>query len=153
MSIIIKTESESETKNEGLKLSRELAKIKGPAVILCRGDLGTGKTTFIQGFAKGLGVKGKVKSPSFTLMKEYKIKKAGFRKLYHIDCYRVNSSREVKSLIGREEILEKPQNIVIIEWGERADGAINKKTADIYFQTEGESKRTIKIIWRKKESL
>ena len=75
-------------------------------VIALKGDLGGGKTTFVQGFAKGLGIKGKILSPTFNIYKNYKM-------FYHFDCYRIKNSKEILDLHFKE-IIQNPKNIVII---------------------------------------
>lgn len=97
------------------KLAKKLAKkYKKGAVILFQGPLGSGKTTFIQTFAKALGVTGRIISPTFILMKPYDLPKS-LRKLYHLDLYRLENQQQIESL-GLEEIWNNPQNIVLIEW-------------------------------------
>tara|TARA_B100000902_G_scaffold186578_1_gene178860 strand:- start:96 stop:524 length:429 start_codon:yes stop_codon:yes gene_type:complete len=83
-------------------------------IIALIGDLGSGKTTFSQGFARGLGIKEKVISPTFKLVSEY----YGQILLLHIDCYRLKNINEFL-IIGGEEILSKKDAIVLIEWPER----------------------------------
>ena len=83
-------------------------------IIALIGDLGSGKTTFSQGFAKGLGIEEKVISPTFKLVSEY----YGQKPLFHIDCYRLKNINEFL-IIGGEEILSKKDVIVLIEWPER----------------------------------
>lgn len=101
---------------ETFALGENLGKsCRGGEVILLLGNLGAGKTCFAQGIAHGLGVKGKVNSPTFNLMKVYKIK-AGV--LCHIDAYRLNSGNDLIS-IGLDDYLEKKDAIVVIEWAER----------------------------------
>jgi len=123
------TKSASETKRLGEDfakriIKKEYKKRRKKAFVIClKGDLGGGKTTFVQGFAKGLGIEGKVLSPTFVIMKKFSIpcireKESFYRYLYHIDCYRIDSSKEVNSL-GLKEIVSDPQNIVIIEWVDR----------------------------------
>jgi tRNA threonylcarbamoyladenosine biosynthesis protein TsaE len=75
----ITTKSFEETQEFGRKLAEELKPLKNKATVFAlRGDLGGGKTTFTQGFAKGLGVKGKILSPTFNIMKRFKTNKEGF---------------------------------------------------------------------------
>ena len=101
--------SEFETKNFASRLAK---KIKSGSVIALNGDLGSGKTTFSQGFAKGLGVDQHVGSPTFKLVSEYYGSKM---KLYHVDCYRLNSSEEFLNL-GGENLLLPHDGVTLIEW-------------------------------------
>lgn len=84
------------------------------ALVLLHGSLGAGKTLFAHGFARGLGIKSNVSSPSYTLMNEYR---DGDRCLYHLDLYRINCFEEVVD-IGLFEILNAGQPC-LIEWAER----------------------------------
>jgi len=88
---------------------------QGGEVILLLGNLGAGKTCLTQGIAKGLGVKEKVNSPTFNIMKIYKIKTGV---LCHIDAYRLNSGHDLE-MIGVDDYLGKKDAVVVIEWAER----------------------------------
>ncbi|MEI6835239.1 MAG: tRNA (adenosine(37)-N6)-threonylcarbamoyltransferase complex ATPase subunit type 1 TsaE [Candidatus Falkowbacteria bacterium] len=88
---------------------------QGGEVFLLSGDLGAGKTCLTQGLARGLGVKGKVNSPTFNIMKIYKTK---IGHLCHIDAYRLNSGSDLK-MIGLDDYLEKKDTVVVIEWAEK----------------------------------
>ena len=101
--------SEFETKNFASKISK---KVKKGSVVALNGDLGSGKTTFTQGFAKGLGVKQHVGSPTFKLVSEYS---GSIMKLYHVDCYRLNSIEEFLNL-GGENLLLPYDGVTLIEW-------------------------------------
>jgi len=104
------------TPEETFALGENLGKsCHGGEVILLLGNLGAGKTCFTQGIAYGLGIKGKVNSPTFNLMKVYKIKTGV---LCHIDAYRLNSGNDLIA-IGLDDYLEKKDAIVVIEWAER----------------------------------
>ncbi|MBM4143849.1 MAG: tRNA (adenosine(37)-N6)-threonylcarbamoyltransferase complex ATPase subunit type 1 TsaE [Lentisphaerae bacterium] len=94
--------------------ARLVRRLRGPAVIALHGDLGSGKTCFVQGLARALGVAAAVTSPTFTLVNEYR----GKRPLYHIDLYRIRHPNELFG-IGFEEYLES-DGITAIEWAERA---------------------------------
>lgn len=83
-----------------------------------RGELGGGKTTFLQGFAAGLGIKDRVLSPTFVLMKRFEINHSSFDSFYHFDCYRINEEKEILEL-GFEKIISSPRNIIAIEWADR----------------------------------
>lgn len=94
------------------------AAIRPGQVIALRGDLGTGKTTFVQGLARGLGVRSRVSSPTFVLVNEYT--GADGVRLAHVDTYRLGSLAlgEAKD-IGLEELLEDGDAVVAIEWADR----------------------------------
>jgi tRNA threonylcarbamoyladenosine biosynthesis protein TsaE len=122
-----------QTQNIAEKLAKEL---KG--VIALTGDLGAGKTTFTQGFAKGLGIKEKIISPTFVLMRIHKIPKSK-KVLYHIDLYRLEDNQFEN--LGLEEIINDPKNIVLIEWAEKAKKLLPRNTTWIQFEVEGDSRR------------
>ncbi|MFZ5559331.1 MAG: tRNA (adenosine(37)-N6)-threonylcarbamoyltransferase complex ATPase subunit type 1 TsaE, partial [Patescibacteria group bacterium] len=93
-------------------LAREVIKakpkIKKSLIFGLVGELGAGKTTFIKAFARGFGIRKRLTSPSFVLMKKYK-------NFYHIDCYRIKTPEDILAL-DFKEIISNPKNIVLIEW-------------------------------------
>lgn len=105
---------------------------KHAVVVSLEGELGSGKTTFSQGFAKGLGVKERVLSPTFVIVKPYKIRNTRYEVFYHIDCYRLKKPEELLEL-GFKEIVENPNAIVLIEWGNRVKRILPKHTVRISF--------------------
>lgn len=105
-------------------------------VITFRGDLGAGKTTFIQTLAKALGVEEIVQSPTYVLMKRYDISYRHFKSLIHIDAYRLNGAQEFSAL-RPEQFLNDPANLVCIEWPERIEGALPKPDLIIKFSSRG----------------
>ncbi len=109
------------------------------------GELGAGKTTFAQGFAKGLGVKEKILSPTFILLREFKIKHPFFRTLYHVDCYRLdNPARELLHL-GFKKIIADPRAIVVIEWADRIQKILPRDFFWIQFRYGDKNKRSITL--------
>lgn len=132
------THFEKETKDFARNFAK---KIKGGIIILT-GELGAGKTTFVQGFAKGLGIKDKIISPTFVLIRQHKIKNK--KNLYHIDLYRLEAIKELQS-IGLKEICSNPNNIVLIEWGEKAKDILPKNTIWIKFENLEGNKRRITV--------
>ena len=128
---------------ETQKIAKEMAKtLKGGEVFVLTGDLGAGKTTFIQGVAKGLGVEQNLTSPTFVLMKIYNTKNN--LKLVHLDCYRINSAAALSDL-GLDEIFEDKKNITVIEWGERVEDVLPENVVRLKYEYVGEGKRFIKI--------
>lgn len=126
------------------------------------GELGSGKTTFVQGLARGLGIKQRIISPTFIIIREYKVSppRSPFGHLgggeattstpvrcsafYHVDLYRVENERGIEGL-GLEEILGDPENIVAVEWAEKVKNILPRKRIDIYFEYLEENKRKITI--------
>src|SRR3954465_9577478 len=86
--------------------------LSGGDVVVLTGDLGAGKTTFVQGAAAALGVTEPVVSPTFTLVREYR----GSRPIHHVDVYRLDRIQDVIDL-GVEELLD-PEGVTFIEWGD-----------------------------------
>lgn len=123
---------------ETQKLGEELAKrVQNGGVICLYGDLGAGKTTLVQGIARGLGIKQKVVSPTFIIVRKY-------GQLWHVDLYRLRNLLEIKDL-GLEELWQDKRNIVVVEWPERAVGLWPKNAIKITLETVGESERKISI--------
>ncbi|HVZ11059.1 MAG TPA: tRNA (adenosine(37)-N6)-threonylcarbamoyltransferase complex ATPase subunit type 1 TsaE [Candidatus Paceibacterota bacterium] len=118
--------------------------VNGPVVVGLEGELGAGKTTFVQAFAAALGISEKLKSPTFTILKKYKIAAGPFTHLYHIDCYRLRDSGDLKAL-GIEEILRQPDAVILIEWPERVADILPAKRITIHIDHVAEQKRRIII--------
>ena len=127
----IVTKSARETQELGKKLANNL---KGGIVALY-GELGSGKTTFVQGLAAGLGIKKRIVSPTFIFIRQYS-------NFYHIDLYRIEKPEDARGL-GLEEILGDPANIVVIEWAEKIKNLLPKKRIDVKFKILGENERKI----------
>ena len=123
------TKTPKQTSNLGKKFA---ALLKSGDIVFLKGDLGSGKTTFVQGVVKAFGNKGFARSSSFTLVNEYD---ANGLKLFHIDLYRLDPSSVWN--IGIEEYLFSG-NISLIEWADRLVGAEN----DNYWNVEIESMRS-----------
>src|SRR3972149_1991176 len=96
------TKSARETQSFGQALAADIVSGKVSHVLALKGELGSGKTTFVQGLAKGLGVKKRITSPTFILMREYAIshQPLAISYLYHVDLYRLEGdlSREIENL-------------------------------------------------------
>ena len=139
------TESFSATQVAGQSFAREILahKTQKTAVVLAlKGDLGAGKTTFLQGLAKGLGIREVVNSPTFVIMKKFKIPSSNFKFFYHFYLYRLNSPDEVLQL-DFQEIIFNPQNIVAIEWPEKLGNLLPKNSMLINFSHLSEDTREI----------
>ena len=116
---------------ETQSLAKKLAKNVIPgSIISLVGELGTGKTTFTKGFARQMGIKDHVTSPTFKLVSEYQGEKY---KLNHIDAYRMNGPEDFLN-IGGEEYLTSKNSITIIEWGDLLIDILSSKTITINFK-------------------
>ena len=140
------TKSSQETKEFSKKIFRELFKLnKNRSCIICLyGDLGSGKTTFVQGLAEELGIKEIVNSPTFLIMKKYKSVNNKKYTLYHFDCYRIFDYQEILDL-GWEEIISDKNNIIVIEWPEKIKKILPEERLDIKFKFVDENVRKINL--------
>ncbi|MBU4298729.1 tRNA (adenosine(37)-N6)-threonylcarbamoyltransferase complex ATPase subunit type 1 TsaE [Patescibacteria group bacterium] len=150
------TDNPSQTKKLGERLAKKILMAypkKTAKVFGLEGNLGSGKTTFLQGFAKGLGIKQKILSPTFIIMRKFEIRNPKsetnskfqfpkFQTFYHIDCYRIEQLKEVLDL-GFREIVKNPQNIVAIEWADRIRKILPKTTLMLKFKFLDKNKRLI----------
>jgi tRNA threonylcarbamoyladenosine biosynthesis protein TsaE len=130
--------SAAQTQRLGMRLGELL---RGAELILLNGQLGTGKTTFTQGLAAGMGISGNINSPTFTLLKEY----AGQHEsrpgpaLYHFDLYRLDDPEEIFTL-GFEEYFAG-DGVCVVEWAEKADLYWPTDHLDIRLKMLSETKR------------
>ena len=115
-------------------------------VISLKGDLGAGKTTFTQMLAKELGIEETITSPTFVIQKRYEIKKGPdpFKKLIHIDAYRLDSSDELLRL-DWEDLISNPENIICLEWPERVADIIPEDSVSINIEMGYGGERKIEI--------
>ncbi|MEW5805663.1 MAG: tRNA (adenosine(37)-N6)-threonylcarbamoyltransferase complex ATPase subunit type 1 TsaE [Patescibacteria group bacterium] len=131
----------------GLFLNQKLP--QGPLVFALSGPLGAGKTNFIQGLAKALGIKESINSPSFVVMKSFPISNnsqlaiSHKRFLWHIDCWRLNQ-KDLEEL-GLKEILANSENIVCLEWAEKVKKILPKGTIRINLEHKAKNQRRISI--------
>ena len=139
------TKSAKETREFGKKIS---ASLKGGDVLALTGDLGSGKTTFVQGLANGLKIEKRVLSPTFIIMRKYEVsanaKIEGIKYFYHIDLYRLEDDVEKELInLGARDILGNKETVVVIEWAEKATGLYPKDTTRLSFSDMGNDKRKI----------
>lgn len=142
-----KSFSSAETKKLGEQFGANLRSQKtGATVLALSGDLGAGKTTFAQGFLKGLGARGRAVSPTFVIMRRHGIAKArsGFRNVFHIDAYRLKDPKAL-AMLGFKEILTDARNVVFIEWAEKVKKLLPKQTTWLKFE-HGKKEHERRII-------
>jgi len=110
-----------------------------PRLVILRGDLGAGKTTLVKGIAATLGAADpeEVTSPTFTLVHEYQGTKL---RLYHLDLYRLETERELATL-GLEEMIESPDALVLVEWGEKFPSVVSRATGEVAIENLGGDER------------
>ncbi len=132
------TKSAKETFEVGRKIGSSL---KGSEILALVGELGAGKTTFIQGLANGMGIKNKIVSPTFILMRSYEGEKLT---LYHLDLYRLEGDikTQVKEL-GIDDFWGRNDNVTVVEWADKSKEVFPEKTIWINFEKINEDERKI----------
>ncbi|MFA5792078.1 MAG: tRNA (adenosine(37)-N6)-threonylcarbamoyltransferase complex ATPase subunit type 1 TsaE [Candidatus Paceibacterota bacterium] len=143
--------------SKDIKETRQIAKIflkeilknrnmqKGAIVVGLSGDLGSGKTAFVQSVAKHLNIKNKINSPTFVIIKKYIIKKTkDYNFLFHLDAYRLKNEKELSHL-GWEEIIKEKGNLVFIEWPENVQKIIPKDSFYVYFSHQKNGSRKLEF--------
>ncbi len=132
-----------DTKKLGQELAKEILKRKGEAafVVFLDGDLGTGKTTLVKEIIFALGVKEKVKSPTFTIIEPYELNNEN---IYHVDLYRIIDPNELE-IIGLREYLNESKAIIFIEWPEKSYGYLKKFDLKISLKHLSENERKCRI--------
>ena len=132
------THSPAETEELGCRLGRTL---RPGTVVAYFGGLGMGKTAFTRGLAQGLGCRGRVTSPTFTIVNEYE---GGRLPLFHFDMYRLNSADDLFD-IGWEDYLARG-GVCAVEWSEQVSGAVPEDAVLVDIaRGEGENDRIITI--------
>ena len=132
-----------DTRKLGQELAKEILKRKGEAafVVFLDGDLGTGKTTLVKEIIFALGVKEKVKSPTFTIIEPYELNNEN---IYHVDLYRIIDPTELE-IIGLREYLNESKAIIFIEWPEKSYGYLKKFDLKISLKHLSENERKCRI--------
>jgi len=125
----------------GEKLATSL---NGGEVVALYGNLGAGKTAFVQGLALALGVKNKVNSPTFNIMKAYKTKHQKIKQLCHIDAYRLSGFQDLLD-IGVQDYLEDKNALVVIEWADKIKEILPKNVIKVSIKSVNEFVREINI--------
>jgi len=137
MNLTIITKSPEETK----KLGKEVGKLARPGDLLAfYGELGAGKTCFIQGISQGLEVKDYVTSPSFTIINEYQ----GKIPIFHFDLFRLNNAEEILELSYKEYFYG--EGLTVIEWAEKIERFLPKEHLKIDIKFKDRYQRTISFI-------
>ena len=155
--MIYKSSSSADTKKFAEKIAKRIANSrsrianrKHATILALVGDLGSGKTTFVQGFFRGLGIKKRATSPTFILMRRVTLPPTrypllAFKNVYHIDVCRLKKPQELLKL-GFKEILENPRNVVLIEWADKVKKILPRKILRLTFvHGRAEKFRTIRI--------
>lgn len=131
---------ETKSVEETWEVAQEFAKdLKAGDVVCLEGDLGAGKTTFTQGLAAALGVKGRVTSPTFCIVQEHR----GGNFLVHMDLYRLKDEADVEA-VGWDDYLARGA-ILVVEWPDRAGGLLPPDARKVVIRSCGDDARTIDI--------
>ncbi len=133
------TTSPSETGKIGKMFGKKALSTVGPVFFSLYGNLGSGKTTFLKGFAKGVGVKEEVTSPTFLIYKKYEAEEG--KNFYHFDAYRIEGKD--LSPLGFEGIIKEKKNIIATEWSENIEEKIPKEAVKISFSFLDPKKRRL----------
>jgi len=131
----LETSSPEETEAAGDELGRRL---RPGDLVLLRGELGAGKTTFVRGIARGIGSAAPVASPTFQLVRIY----PGRVQLAHVDLYRLEQGDDLRDL-GLDELLDA--GAVVVEWGDRINKTVGADAAMISIEHLGGDRRLIRI--------
>ena len=115
-----------------------------PGHVALSGDLGAGKTTLVQAIARELGVTETVTSPTFVVMKQYKLARSRFVTLVHIDAYRIEDEEELDVLHVRD-LFEDSANLVVVEWPEKAPSYTSDSTIHIHGTVADDGGRNFEI--------
>lgn len=142
------TNNEEETEKLGEEFAKEL---KTRDVVFLIGELGAGKTTFVKGVAKGLGIESRIISPTFVVLRthtvkneELRIKTQGIKTLYHLDLYRLESVNDIKN-IDIDNYANDKTGVVFVEWPEKAEGFI-KPAWEVKFESLKNDKHKITTV-------
>jgi tRNA threonylcarbamoyladenosine biosynthesis protein TsaE len=148
------SKSKSQTQKIAVKLAKKIVSKgagKSAQVVALIGDLGSGKTAFVQGFIKFFGIKTHIPSPTFVIYRRYLIhaEASGFKNIYHFDLYRIQKPKEIIDLDFKKIInppVGGPRNIVLIEWPEKILKLLPKNTIKVFLShSKREKERKIEI--------
>lgn len=141
------SQSPEDTQKIAAKLAEQfLARMSGRSgalVVALEGELGAGKTTFVQGFAKVLGITEQPKSPTFNLVKQYPVPGTPHI-LWHVDCYRLTGHTDLAAL-DLHTAFANPHNIMLVEWAQNIADALPTDTIVIRFDHADGDKRKITV--------
>ncbi len=138
------TSAAAETEQLGRDLGAELGRprcrpLGAGTTWLLTGEMGAGKTVLIRGVCRGLGVRGRIRSPGFTLVTSYR----GEIPIVHVDLYRLEDPAQVEGL-GITDLVP-PEAILLVEWGERAESAVDADRFEIGIEHRGADERRIRL--------
>lgn len=132
------------------KFAKDLLKKLKPnkeriTTIALSGDLGAGKTAFVQVLGQAIGIEEPITSPTFTILKSYEPTKGKWKQLFHMDAYRIDSEAELEPL-QFFELLKTPKSLLCVEWAERIDNELRSPDAHLHFSINEDHSRTVRVI-------
>lgn len=137
--IEIRTHSDEDLRTQAAAFAHTLTPGKTALVVALSGDLGAGKTHFVQGMAKAFGVTEQVASPTFVIERIYALEDQSFSRLVHIDAYRLEDPSELERL-GWARLLEDPATLIAIEWPEKVSRLMPDDAIRLRFKIAGEGR-------------
>lgn len=142
MSYVRRCATDADTQSAGWAFARVL---RSGDIVLLSGPLGAGKTTFVKGVARGLGVSERVTSPTFTMVREHRCANdLEIETLQHCDVYRVESLSEVLDLALGELVEEN--GVALVEWGELAQAVFGSDVLRVNFEVDDDDVRTLSVV-------
>ncbi len=132
-------QTKEDMQKEAALLVLRIAPGKGATVLALSGELGAGKTTFVQGIAKSLGIEESVTSPTFVIMKIYDLLDQKFKRLVHMDAYRLKGKEHLR-VLGWDALISDPGNLICIEWPEKIQDAIPSDAIRVTLRYSGEGR-------------
>ena len=117
---------------------------EGALVVGLSGDLGAGKTAFTKAVGKHLGIKDKINSPTFVIMKKYPLKSKDYKFLFHLDAYRLTDEKELLQ-VSWGEIVGNKEHLVFVEWPENIEKAMPASTRYIHIKSNTDGHRNLKL--------
>ena len=145
MEIILKNIDETEAFAKSLTNLVSVLKNDDKAVVVAiHGDLGAGKTTLVQFVAKELGVEDRLQSPTFVIQKNYSISKGDFKKLVHIDAYRIENPEEFR-MLKLEDTLKEKDNLIMVEWPKQGGEFFKDSSLEVFLEFVDENIRKVRL--------
>lgn len=129
--MVLPFEKITQSKEATQRLGEEVGRANVSNIICLWGELGSGKTTFVQGLARSFGITSRLLSPTFIIVRRYSIPKKE-KYFYHLDLYRMTGKEDALSL-GFTEMIAESESFVVIEWPERLEEMLPKHRLDIRF--------------------
>lgn len=141
------TKSAAETRKVAQEFAESLLEKKqgkNALVVGLTGELGAGKTTFVKAFMRSAGVKRRITSPTFLILRRFAIKNKNFRNIFHVDAYRIEKKEDLAGTKATEAMTD-PKNIVLAEWAEKIKEVLPRETIWVKF-TYGKERNERKVV-------